>query len=85
MCGISRDTKYRTLYNAARPFRVIGGVSDAECRMLQRARGPTAKVAMCAMWLQEFISREHLNGATGNVGPPIISRVYQFISDGNLG
>ena len=83
--GISRKNKYRTMYNAARPFRVIGGVSEAECRMLQRVRGPTAKVAVCAMWLQEFITKEHMNGGMGKVGPPIISRIYQFVSDGNLG
>ena len=75
----------RTLYNAARPFRVVGGVSDAEIELLQAARGPLAKVALVSMWLQEFISREHLAGSTGKVAPPIISRLYQFTSDGMLG
>lgn len=55
--GNSRNPAARTLYNAARPFRVIGGVSDAEVEMLQAARGPLAKVALCTMWLQEFITR----------------------------
>ena len=71
--------------NAARPFRVIGNVSDAEIELLQAARGPQAKVSLCSMWLQEFLSREYLNGSTGNVAPPIISRVYQFISEGMSG
>jgi hypothetical protein len=82
LCGLSRTDGARTLYNAARPFRVIGNVSDAEIEMLQAARGPLAKVALCSMWLQEFISREYMAGSTGKVAPPIISRLYQFISDG---
>jgi hypothetical protein len=82
LCGLSRTDGARTLYNAARPFRVIGNVSDAEIEMLQAARGPLAKVALCSMWLQEFISREHMSGSTGKVAPPIISRLYQFVSDG---
>jgi predicted membrane chloride channel (bestrophin family) len=44
-----------------------------------------AKVALCFMWLQEFISREYLAGSTGQVAAPIISRLYQFCSDGMLG
>ena len=85
LCGVSRTEKSRTLYNAARPFRVIGNVSDAEIELLQAARGPQAKVALCSMWLQEFLSREYMSGSTGKVAPPIISRLYQFISDGMTG
>ena len=83
--GTTRTPAARTLYNAARPFRVIGGVSDAEIEVLQAARGPYAKVALCTMWLEEFCSREHLNGGMGALGAPIISRLYQFTSDGMLG
>lgn len=83
--GWSRTPESRTLYNAARPFRVIGGVSDGEIELLQCARGPSAKVALCTLWLQEFISREYLNGSTGAVAAPILSRLYQFISDGMIG
>jgi len=85
LLGVSRNDGSRTLYNAARPFRVIGNVSDAEIELLQAVRGPQAKVSLCSMWLQEFLSREYLNGSTGNVAPPIISRVYQFISEGMSG
>jgi predicted membrane chloride channel (bestrophin family) len=85
MMGMSRTAADRTLYNAARPFRVMGGVSDAEIELLQAARGPLAKVALCFMWLQEFLTREHLNGGLGLVGPPIVSRLFQFSSDGMLG
>ena len=81
----SRTPSSQALYNAARPFRVIGGVSDAEIEMLQAARGPYAKVTLCTLWLQEFCSREHLNGGLGNIGAPIISRLFQVTSDGMLG
>uniref|UniRef100_A0A7S4K9I6 Uncharacterized protein n=1 Tax=Odontella aurita TaxID=265563 RepID=A0A7S4K9I6_9STRA len=80
-----RSEKGKAMYNLARPFRVIGGVSDAEIQLLQCARGPLAKVALCSMWLQEFISREYLNGSTGPVAPPIISRLFQYTSDGMVG
>lgn len=85
LLGWSRTPKMRTLYNAARPLRVIGGVSDGEVEVLQAARGPLAKVALVTLWLQEFITREHLAGSTGMVSPPIISRLYQCTSDGMMG
>jgi VIT1/CCC1 family predicted Fe2+/Mn2+ transporter len=82
---VSRTAVNRTKYNAARPFRVIGGVSDNEVAMLQAARGPLAKVSVVSMWLQEFINREYLAGSMGNVASPIISRLHQYMSDGMLG
>jgi hypothetical protein len=63
---------------------VIGGVSDAEIRFLQIARGPYAKTQLCWNWLSEFIMREHLAGSLGKVGPPIISRIIQFLGDGMI-
>jgi hypothetical protein len=83
--GRSRNDKARTLYNAARPFRVIGNVSDMEIEKLQEARGPLAKVSLVSMWLLELISREYQAGSTGAVAPPIISRLYQFVSEGLAG
>merc|ERR1719232_67629 len=65
--GISRTSKMRTLYNAARPFRVIGGVSHSEMDFLQSVRGPQAKVALCSFWLQELVTREQLKGGLGKV------------------
>lgn len=85
LLGLTRSDRDRTLYNAARPFRVIGGVSDGEVALLQASRGSFAKVALVSVWLQEFMSREYLQGSTGKVGPPIISRLFQFTSDGMLG
>lgn len=85
LMGFTRTPKSRTLYNAARPFRVVGGISDEEVAMLSAARGPLAKVALCFMWVNEFVSREYLNGSTGKVAPPIVGRVIQFESDGMLG
>ena len=85
IAGLTRNDRHTILYNEARPFRVLGGVSDAEVEELRKARGPYAKVSLCSKWLQEFISREYMAGSTGGVSPPIISRLYQFISDGMIG
>ena len=68
-----RSNREVTLYNAARPFRVLGGISDEEMEELSKARGPEAKVSLCSMWLQEFITREYMAGSTGAVAPPILS------------
>jgi predicted membrane chloride channel (bestrophin family) len=82
LAGIDRSPKQRTIYNAARPFLVLGGVSELEARRLQLARGPMAQVALCQLWLKEFIAREYLHGSTGNVAPPIVGRVFHFMTDG---
>jgi predicted membrane chloride channel (bestrophin family) len=82
---ISHSERRRTLYNAARPFMVLGGVSDAEIEQLQNARGPSAKTALCFSWLQEFMTRESLHGSIGDVNGAILSRIYQYTSDGMLG
>ena len=82
--GMGRSPEQRTRYNASRPLRVIGGVSDAEIRFLQMARGPYAKTQLCWHWLSELIIREHLAGTLGQVGPPIISRIIQFLGDGMI-
>jgi hypothetical protein len=85
LLGLTRSDRHIILYNAARPFRVLGGVSDDEMEQLCMARGPYAKVALCTKWLEEFISREYLAGSTGGVDAPIISRLYHFLSDGMVG
>lgn len=85
LLGLTRTDKARMLYNKGRPFRVIGDVSDAEIQAIQSARGPQAKVTLVSFWLQELISREYLTGSTGAVAPPIISRLYHFISEGMSG
>lgn len=82
LTGSDRSAEARTAYNASKPLEVIGGVSTSEIRFLQMARGPYAKTQLCWQWLSEFIIREHLAGSSGKVGPPIISRVVQFLSDG---
>ena len=82
--GMGRTPEQRTRYNASRPLKVIGGVSDAEIRSLRMARGPYAKTQLCWQWLSELIIREHLAGTLGKVGPPIISRVIQFLGDGMI-
>ena len=84
LSGFDRTPAMRTAHNASRPLAVLGGVSDNEIAFLQRARGPSAKVTLTFNWLSEFIIREHLNGSLGNVAPPIISRLIQFLSDGMI-
>jgi hypothetical protein len=41
----------------ARPFPVVGGVSEREAHLLQQARGGLAKVSLVNMWLNEFVIR----------------------------
>ena len=82
--GMGRSAEDRTRYNASRPMPIVGGISDGEIHYLQMARGPYAKTQLCWQWLSEFIIREHLAGSTGAVGPPIISRIIQFLGDGMI-
>ena len=84
LLGMDQTKRSRTIYNAARPMLVLGGVSDNEIAFLQRARGPYAKTQLCWSWLSDFIIREHLAGSMGDVGPPIVSRLVQFLSDGMI-
>ena len=84
LTGADRTPEARTKHNALRPLLVIGGVSDNEIKFLQMARGPYAKTQLAWQWLSEFVIREHLAGSTGAVGPPIISRVIQFVGDGMM-
>mmetsp|Transcript_8811 Transcript_8811/g.24386 ORF Transcript_8811/g.24386 Transcript_8811/m.24386 type:complete len:604 (+) Transcript_8811:119-1930(+) len=83
--GLSRSERQHTLYNAARPFLVLGGISDHEVQGLHRARGPSARVALCTLWLKEFISREILHGSVGQSHHALLSRLYQYVSDGGVG
>ena len=84
MLDMSRTKYKRNKYNAYRPLSVIGGVSKNEINMLQRAKGQSAKMALVVFWWNEFIIREQLHGSLGNVGPPIVSRLQQYTSDGHL-
>jgi hypothetical protein len=84
MLDVSRSSKEILDYNAARPFHVIGGISDKEAELLRNARGSSAKVALVYLWVNEFITREHLHGSMGTVAPPIISRLMQYCSDGHM-
>lgn len=83
--GMSRNEEQQTIYNACREFGVLGGTSAEESNLLRSARGPLAKTALCSFWLQEFIAREFEHGALGKVAPPIVSRLFQYTSDGMIG
>lgn len=82
--GMDRTQKARTEFNRTRPMPVVGGVSENEIAFLQKSRGASAKTTIAWGWLSEFIIREHLAGSLGAVGPPIISRIFQFLSDGMI-
>ena len=82
LSGFDKTPTSRTRQNASRPLPVLGGVSDNEIAFLQKAKGASAKVNLAWHWLSEFIIREQLAGSLGDVGPPIISRIFQFLSDG---
>lgn len=82
LTGFDKTPAARTKYNASKPLLVIGGVSDNEIAFLRKARGPSAKVTLAWHWLSEFIIQEQLAGSLGDVGPPIISRIFQFLGDG---
>lgn len=62
--GTSRTPASRTLYNAARPFRVIGGVSDAEIEVLQAAKGPYAKGKLNFSQSESWMEKAECHGST---------------------
>jgi len=72
----------RSNYLTNRTMYVIGGVSKNEMDALRKARGASAKTTLAWYWLSEFITREHLAGSLGDVDPPIVSRIHQFLSGG---
>jgi hypothetical protein len=80
--GADGSAAARTAHNASRPLTVVGGISDAEIRQLQMARGPYAKTTLAWNWVSEFMVREHLAGSTGTVGDALISRTMQFLGNG---
>ena len=82
--GLDRLPGKRNLYNVSRPLPVLGGVSDSEVQYLRMARGPYAKAELAFNWFGAFFIREHLNGSMGDVHSAIISRIVQFVSDGQL-
>lgn len=94
MCFVLTETEANTQYLSCLPsipfdqncvyYYYTYHHSDAEIRFLQMARGASAKTQLCWYWLSEFVIREHLNGSTGKVGPPIISRIIQFLGDGMI-
>lgn len=73
-------------------FQVIGGMSEAEIATLKAdAQGKAipsgARVAMVEGWImRRLIARQkHEASDMGQTAPPILSRLYQVVSDGALG
>jgi len=71
-------------------LHVLGGVSDAERRVLEsfgdEPLSTEARVSMVACWfMRRLLARSKFEqGDSRDTSPPITSRLYQVISDGNL-
>lgn len=75
----------RQNYYASAKFPVIGEITERELELLARAVGPLAKAHLIMHWVTELITEYHLQGGFGEVHPPIVSRLYQEISNSMLG
>ena len=82
--GMERTGYYHKIHSGC-PMLVLGGMSEEEKTLLSQARGGAAKTTLVWYWLNEFITREHLEGSTGDVDSAIISRIHQYLSDGMIG
>lgn len=79
------NTLYRKQYYKHASIPVIGKITDREMRILNMANGPLAKAHLVMHWITEAITSYHLKGGFGEVHPPIVSRLYQELSNGMLG
>ena len=75
----------RQNYYSSAKFPVIGEITERELAILKRANGPLAKAHVVMHWITETITEYHLQEGFGSVHPPIISRLYQEISNSMLG
>jgi len=77
----------------ARKLKILGGLAPGELRLLEeidkKAQEPTlTRVAMLQSWImRRLIARQKYEprGDSARTSPPILSRLYQVISDGHLG
>eukprot|EP00546_Thalassionema_frauenfeldii_P017718 CAMPEP_0178900560 /NCGR_PEP_ID=MMETSP0786-20121207/3539_1 /TAXON_ID=186022 /ORGANISM="Thalassionema frauenfeldii, Strain CCMP 1798" /LENGTH=396 /DNA_ID=CAMNT_0020571573 /DNA_START=381 /DNA_END=1571 /DNA_ORIENTATION=- len=83
--GISMGGEDRERYKSIKSFSVLGGISEKEVQALKQARGGKGKVTLCFMWVQEFMIREQLSSGLGQIPSAIVSRCFQFASDGMKG
>lgn len=67
-------------FSARNPLAVLGGITEEELRLL----GPcTQRFHLVAGWLQRLLVRRRRRGGLSH-DAPIVSRIYQVFSDGNL-
>lgn len=64
---------------------VYGGVDLMELQILDRCANPLVKCNLAMNWLVEFLARGQLAGDLGDVPAPIISRIFQDLSEVMLG
>jgi len=75
-----------------RKLRIIGKISKSEDGLLRETTngddvGTLARVGMVESWImRRWVARQKFEpmGDMGNTSPPILSRLWQMISDGNL-
>lgn len=79
------NTEYRRQYYQHASIPVIGRIMERERKILGLANGPLAKVHLVMHWITEAITSYHLKGGFGQVHPPIVSRLFQEVSNAMLG
>ena len=77
--------EHRELYYRHALIPVVGKVTDREVLIINKANGPQAKSHLVMHWIIETVTTHFLDGGYGGVSPPIVSRLYQELSNGMLG
>lgn len=91
LLGMNYDEKYLHEVYKTQRIRVIGGISQSERNALEskvngKQFSSEARVAMVQSWfMRRLIARQKFEqGESAITSPPILSRLYQVISDGGL-
>jgi predicted membrane chloride channel (bestrophin family) len=80
-----RNNEGAEKYLRSYPLEVLGGLDTIELQLLDRCPNSLIKCNLVMAWLTEFIVRSEINGMLGGVPPPIVSRIFQELSDAKLG
>ena len=78
LCDFAPEASHR--FAARNPIHVLGGVHPAEARRLQLT---AERVHMVLSWIHRLLVRRRKAGGLAH-DAPIVSRIYQVLSDGNL-
>eukprot|EP00961_Rhodomonas_salina_P173066 2333516-Rhodomonas_salina.1 len=75
----------RGLYYSKNKLDVYGGVNARELQYLQECGSCKSRALLAMQWLTDFISTEQQRGSFGSIPPPVIARLYQWLSEASLG